>query len=133
MLRFAATNEQGPRSRTRRPGGLPAHAAAMIADDAAFEDIAHASLTIAEILDLDVVQRASPQVLAGAENLDWPVRWVHISERPDIADYLKGSELLLTTLMGLGSGVAAWRELLLRSFLRPCSSRCWPDIRQGGA
>ena len=67
----------------------------MISEDRAFSEIGHASLTVAEILALDVVQRASPLVLAGAEHLDRPVRWVHISEQPDIADYLKGSELLL--------------------------------------
>jgi PucR family transcriptional regulator, purine catabolism regulatory protein len=86
----------------------------MITDDEAFRDIGHASLTVAEILDLDVVQRASPQVLAGAEHLDRPVRWLHISEQPDIADYLKGSELLLTTLMGLGSDAGFRREFVRR-------------------
>jgi PucR family transcriptional regulator, purine catabolism regulatory protein len=78
------------------------------------QDIGHASLTVAEILDLDVMQRASPLVLAGAGHLDRPVRWVHISEQPDIADYLKGSELLLTTLMGLGTDAAFRRQFVRR-------------------
>ena len=68
---------------------------------------------MAEILDLDVVPRASPLVLAGAEHLNRPVRWVHISEQPDIADYLKGGELLLTTLIGLGSDAGS-AEFVLR-------------------
>jgi purine catabolism regulator len=84
----------------------------MTAGDEAFRDIGRASLTVAEILDLDVVQRASPLVLAGAEHLAQPVRWVHISEQPDIAEYLKGSELLLTTLMGLGSDAGFRREFV---------------------
>ncbi len=84
----------------------------MTAEDEAFRDIGRASLTVAEILDLDVVQRANPLVLAGAGQLDRPVRWVHISEQPDIAEYLKGSELLLTTLMGLGSDAGFRREFI---------------------
>ncbi len=84
----------------------------MTAEDEAFRDIGRASLTVAEILDLDVVQRANPLVLAGAGQLDRPVRLVHISEQPDIAEYLKGSELLLTTLMGLGSDAGFRREFI---------------------
>lgn len=86
----------------------------MISADRAFSEIGHASLTVAEILALDVVQRASPLVLAGSDHLDRPVRWVHISEQPDIADYLKGSELLLTTLMGLGADARLRREFIRR-------------------
>jgi PucR family transcriptional regulator, purine catabolism regulatory protein len=86
--------------------------AAMVTEHS--DDLGHASLTVAEILDLDVMRRASPLVLAGAERLDRPVRWVHISEQPDIADYLKGSELLLTTLMGLGSGPGFRRDFVRR-------------------
>jgi purine catabolism regulator len=86
----------------------------MMDKDEALGSIGHASLTVAEILDLDVLQQASPLVLAGAEFLDRPVRWVHISEQPDIADYLKGSELLLTTLMGLGSDAGFRREFVQR-------------------
>jgi PucR family transcriptional regulator, purine catabolism regulatory protein len=78
------------------------------------QDLGHVSLTVAEILDLDVMQRASPLVLAGAGRLDRPVRWVHISEQPDIADYLKGSELLLTTLMGLGADAGFRRQFVRR-------------------
>ncbi len=62
--------------------------------------LGHATLTVAEILRLDVVQRGRPEVVAGAENLDRPVRWVHISEQPDVAEYLMGGELLLSYLHG---------------------------------
>jgi purine catabolism regulator len=49
-------------------------------------------LTVREVLgDLDVA------VLAGEQNLDVPVRWVHISELRDPTPWLSGGELLLTT------------------------------------
>lgn len=54
-------------------------------------------VTVADVLALDEVQAGSPQVLAGADHLDRPVRWVHIAEVPDIAKLLKGGELLLAT------------------------------------
>lgn len=38
-------------------------------------------LTLADILDLDVVRRGEPEVAAGRDRLDRPVRWVHISEQ----------------------------------------------------
>lgn len=55
-------------------------------------------LTVREVLgDLDVA------VLAGEENLEVPVRWVHISELRDPTPWLSGGELLLTTGMALES------------------------------
>jgi purine catabolism regulator len=74
--------------------------------------LTHATLTVAEILQLDVVRRAEPEIVAGAENLGRAVRWVHISEQPDIAEYLKGGELLLTTGMGLGGDGEQWRQFI---------------------
>jgi purine catabolism regulator len=54
-------------------------------------------LTVRELLrDLDVHLRA------GAESLDAPVRWVHISELEDPTPWLSGGELLLTTGLQLG-------------------------------
>ena len=57
--------------------------------------------TVARVLDLDVVRRGMPQVLAGADRLQRPVRWVHISELTDIAGMLQGGELVLTTGIAL--------------------------------
>jgi PucR family transcriptional regulator, purine catabolism regulatory protein len=55
-------------------------------------------LTVREVLaDLDVRLRA------GEEQLDTPVRWVHISELRDPTPFLSGGELLLTTGMALDS------------------------------
>ncbi len=41
------------------------------------------------------------EILAGREFLDAPVRWVHVGEIPDIATYLRGQELILSTGVGL--------------------------------
>jgi purine catabolism regulator len=55
-------------------------------------------------------------VLAGADALGRPVRWVHTSELDDPTPYLEGGELLLTTGLKLGpsadelrSYVTGWR------------------------
>ncbi|WP_354642502.1 PucR family transcriptional regulator [Kitasatospora camelliae] len=53
------------------------------------------------MLDLDVMRRGLPQVVAGAAQLERPVRWVHVSELPDVAGVLRGGELVLTTGIAL--------------------------------
>ena len=60
-------------------------------------------LSIRDVLELEIFRRAEADVVAGAQHLDRPVRWVHISELPDIAHLLKGGELLLTTGMGFST------------------------------
>ncbi|MFV2121574.1 PucR family transcriptional regulator ligand-binding domain-containing protein, partial [Streptomyces sp. Act-28] len=40
-------------------------------------------------------------VRAGADRLDTPVRWAHVSELADPVPYMEGGELLLTTAMTL--------------------------------
>ncbi|MFB6889404.1 PucR family transcriptional regulator [Kitasatospora sp. NPDC056327] len=57
--------------------------------------------TVARVLDLEVMRRGLPQVLAGADRLERPVRWVHVSELPDVAGVLQGGELVLTTGIAL--------------------------------
>ena len=52
--------------------------------------------TIADILELETVRRGSPRVVAGADRLDTKVRWVHVGEIADIAQLLRGGELVLT-------------------------------------
>uniref|UniRef100_UPI003F4974A1 PucR family transcriptional regulator n=1 Tax=Nonomuraea bangladeshensis TaxID=404385 RepID=UPI003F4974A1 len=41
------------------------------------------------------VARLGLRVLAGADRLDVPIRWVHVSELPDPSRFLQGGELLL--------------------------------------
>lgn len=53
--------------------------------------------TVAQVLELDVLRRGNPKVVAGAAGLGHPVRWVHISELADVAGMLRGGELVLTT------------------------------------
>ncbi|HEU0241587.1 MAG TPA: PucR family transcriptional regulator [Micromonosporaceae bacterium] len=57
--------------------------------------------SVRDVLALDSVRYGSPRVVAGAEALDRPVRWVHVAEVPDIASLLRGGELVLTTGIGL--------------------------------
>src|SRR5215470_6096215 len=59
--------------------------------------------TVGEILELPVVRRGLPRVVAGAGGLDRRVRWVHAAELVDIAHLLRGGELVLTTGIALPS------------------------------
>ncbi len=49
-------------------------------------------VTLSRILELPVVQAGRPLVLTGGDRLDRPVRWVHVSELPDIAPLLSEDE-----------------------------------------
>ncbi|WP_320065427.1 PucR family transcriptional regulator [Micromonospora sp. RTGN7] len=57
--------------------------------------------TVREVLALDPVRHGAPRLVAGKAGLDQPVRWVHVTEVPDIATLLRGGELVLTTGIGL--------------------------------
>jgi purine catabolism regulator len=70
------------------------------------------SMSVADVLAIDVVRNGEPEVVAVGDQLDRPVRWVHISEQTDVAAYLKGGELLLTTGMSLGSDPDADRAFI---------------------
>ncbi|OMC35926.1 PucR family transcriptional regulator [Mycobacterium sp. GA-1841] len=66
--------------------------------------------TVRDIVGLPVVQAGEPEVLS-AQQLDRPVRWVHVSDMPDLAGLLQGGELVLTTGAALS---AAPRDYLRR-------------------
>lgn len=56
--------------------------------------------TVREILALPVLQAGRPEIVCGAEHaeaLDRPVRWVHVSDLPDLSNLLEGGEMVLTT------------------------------------
>jgi purine catabolism regulator len=57
--------------------------------------------TVADLLDLDVIRRGSPQLVAGSGGLGARVRWVHVLELADAAHLLQGGELVLTTGVAL--------------------------------
>ncbi len=59
-------------------------------------------ITVRQALDLPVLRRGLPDVVAGEAGLDGPIRWVHAGEVAYIASQLRGGELLLTTGMGIG-------------------------------
>ncbi|GAA1497218.1 PucR family transcriptional regulator [Paeniglutamicibacter kerguelensis] len=71
-----------------------------------------AVLSIARIMELSVVRRGDPEVLSGFELLGTPVRWVHVTETPDLAELLTGGELVLTTGMAFGEGGAGVGDFL---------------------
>lgn len=67
------------------------------------------------MLALPEVQGGGPEILAGGDRLDRPVRWVHIAEVPDIARLLRGGELILCTGVALpetAAGLAGYAEEL---------------------
>jgi purine catabolism regulator len=70
------------------------------------------TVRVADVLELDVLRQADAAVLAGAAGLKRAVRWVHVSELPDIAYLLNGGELLLTTGMGIASSSDAQRRFV---------------------
>ncbi|WP_425826065.1 PucR family transcriptional regulator [Streptomyces fractus] len=69
-------------------------------------------LTLREILHH--FDAAAPEVLAGGESLDHPVRWTHSSEVYEGASFLDGGELLLTNGFGLLGASAADRRRYVR-------------------
>jgi PucR family transcriptional regulator, purine catabolism regulatory protein len=63
--------------------------------------------TVAEVLALDPVRNGAPRVLAGADRLDTPVRWVHVIELTRAAHLLRGGELVLSTGIALPDDAAS--------------------------
>ena len=58
-------------------------------------------LPLGEVLAMEVCRRGRPVVVAGADRLDTPVRWVHAIELTDVARLLRGGELVLSTGIAL--------------------------------
>ncbi|MFF1304905.1 PucR family transcriptional regulator ligand-binding domain-containing protein, partial [Streptomyces sp. NPDC058307] len=77
------------------------------------------ALTLREILALDPVRAAEPELLAGHLALDRPVRWVHSSEVYEGANFLDGGELLLTN----GFGLMDADDEVRRRYVRELASR----------
>src|ERR1700683_4902252 len=53
--------------------------------------------TVAEVLALDPLRRGAPRVVAAADGLDAPVRWVHVIELAEAAHLLRAGDLGLAT------------------------------------
>ncbi len=71
-------------------------------------------LTVSDILRLEELELT---LVAGAERVSAPVRWVHSSELADPTPWLRGSELLLTTGRPLEDAPERFVELLAESGL----------------
>ncbi len=56
---------------------------------------------VRELLEVPALAVGLPRVDAGSAGLDARVRWVHVSELPDIAGLLSGGEMILTTGIAL--------------------------------
>jgi purine catabolism regulator len=67
-------------------------------------------ITVRRALELPVLRRGLPEVIAGHDRLDTPIRWVHAGEVANIGTLLSGGEMLLTTGMGIGARAAAQRR-----------------------
>ena len=57
--------------------------------------------SLGEVLAMDACRRGRPAVVAGADRMDTPVRWVHAMELTDVARLLRGGELVLSTGIAL--------------------------------
>jgi len=57
--------------------------------------------TVADVLALEPVKLGSPRVVAGADALGAPVRWVHVIELAEAGHLLRGGELVLSTGIAL--------------------------------
>jgi purine catabolism regulator len=68
------------------------------------------SMSIETALQLEVFTRVPQTVYAGRRNFDRPVRWVHPTEIPDIAQFLSGGEMLLTAGLGIGDTAEGQRQ-----------------------
>lgn len=67
-------------------------------------------MTVRQVLDTPAVQAGHPELLSAADQLDRPVRWVHVFEGSDPGALLSGGELLLTTLLALPDDPAEQRR-----------------------
>jgi purine catabolism regulator len=65
-----------------------------------FEEARPVLPTAAEVLRLPVLAEGHPEVLAGADELDRRVRWVHIAPVSGVGRLLAGEEMLLSTGVG---------------------------------
>lgn len=72
------------------------------------------AVTVREALRLPALRQGMPEVVAGHDQLDRVVRWVHAGEVSNIATLLTGGEMLLTTGMGAGTSRAAQRSFVER-------------------
>ena len=64
------------------------------------------------MLSMPALRDASPVVLAGGDELDRPVRWVHVLEVSDALSVLEGEEVVLTTGLPLEGSASEAEEFI---------------------
>ncbi|MFF4690638.1 PucR family transcriptional regulator [Streptomyces sp. NPDC001307] len=70
------------------------------------------ALSVRQVLSLERVLAGEPEVVAGAGQLDRPVRWVHVAEAADVGVMLSGGEMVLTTGVLLAGDEAKQAEYI---------------------
>ncbi|MEU6589581.1 PucR family transcriptional regulator [Streptomyces sp. NPDC046881] len=70
------------------------------------------ALSVRQVLTLERVLAGEPEVVAGAAQLDRPVRWVHVAEAADVGVMLSGGEMVLTTGVLLAGDEARQAEYI---------------------
>ncbi|MDQ1024995.1 purine catabolism regulator [Streptomyces umbrinus] len=70
------------------------------------------ALSVRQVLALERVLAGEPEVVAGADQLDRPVRWVHVAEAADVGVMLSGGEMVLTTGVLLAGDPEAQAEYI---------------------
>ncbi|MBC2905256.1 PucR family transcriptional regulator [Streptomyces cupreus] len=70
------------------------------------------ALSVRQVLTLERVLAGEPEVVAGAGQLDRPVRWVHVAEAADVGVMLSGGEMVLTTGVLLAGDESAQAEYI---------------------
>jgi purine catabolism regulator len=69
-------------------------------------------VTVQEVLELPLVVRGVPEVVAGEAQLGRPIRWVHSGEANHIGGMLKGGELILMTGIAIGETAGEQRRFI---------------------
>jgi len=77
-------------------------------------------VTVGQILELDVLKEA--RLLAGEDGLDRRVTSVTVGEVPDIADWLSGGEMVLSTMFAVKGDLERQREFCKRVMMADASA-----------
>ncbi len=77
-------------------------------------------ITVADVLDSELLRGA--KVIAGKKGLYRPISSVTVGEVPDIADWLKGGELVLSTLYAVSKEPAAQLEFVKKIISKNASA-----------
>ncbi|AZT98561.1 MAG: PucR family transcriptional regulator [Brevibacterium aurantiacum] len=62
-------------------------------------------LTFASLLDVEEIRLGEPELVSGGDQVGRVVRWVHIADSENVAQFLEGGELVLSTGMSYRSSL----------------------------